>query len=285
MSVAGSTHAEPDRDSLTYALRVLRRRWIVLAVAVVSCLAVGSIVWERQTDRFESSSRVLFGTSTLSDAALQVNRSTDDPEREAATNVLLARSEAVAAKVRKTLGLSEPVHELRDEVSVEAEENANIVRITVSDPDARRAAALANAFAKEFIAFRAQGDVQSIEMAEKDLRDQLRRLPADAGERQALEDSLQRLTSLRALATGDARVITTAEVADAPANPGAFQILVLAGIIGVALGLAGMFLLDSFDRRVGDIDEFEQGYRLRALTVVPQRAFRARAMDARSRDL
>jgi polysaccharide biosynthesis transport protein len=285
MSRDDGRRTDRDRDSLAYVLGVVRRRWIVLAGAIAACVVVAIVAKASTTDSYDSSSRVLFGTSRLSDAALQVDRSANDPEREAATNVLLARSEAVAANVRKRLGLRESTGDLLNQVSAEAEENANIVRITASDEDPRRAARLADAFAREFIAFRAQGDVQSIQAAENDLRAQLQALPPDAGDRRALEDSLQRLASLRALATGDARIISAAEVPDAPANAGTLQLVVLAILIGGALGLAGMFLLESVDRRISDIEGFEEGYQLRALTVVPQRAFREQAMEARSADL
>ena len=285
MSASGLRREERDRDSLAYLLDVLRRRWIVLAGSIGACVVVAFVVAASSTDRYDSTSRVMFGTSRLSDAALQVDRSAGDPEREAATNVLLARSEAVAENVRRRLKLREPVSDLLDQVSAEAEENANIIRLTVSDENPRRAAQLSNAFAQAFIAFRAQGDVESIQEAENDLRAQLAALPSDSGERQALEASLQRLASLRALATGDARVITAAGVPTAPAGAGTLQLLVLAVLIGTALGLGGMFLLESLDRRVSDIDDFEEGYRLRALTVVPQSAFRAQAMKARSGEL
>jgi polysaccharide biosynthesis transport protein len=285
VSFGDGRRGDRDRDSLSYVLGVVRRRWIVLVASIAACVVIAFVARVGATDSYDSSSRVLFGTSRLSDAALQVDRSANDPEREAATNVLLARSEAVANNVRKRLGLRESTSQLLDQVSAEAEENANIIRITASDQDPRRAARLANAFAQEFLAFRAQGDVQSIQEAEADLRAQLRSLPADSGDRRALEDSLQRLTSLRALATGDARIITAAGAPGAPANAGTLQILVLAVLIGAALGLAGMFLLESVDRRVSDINDFEESYGLRALTVVPQKAFRAQAMQARSGDL
>ena len=139
MSIAEGRRAERDRDSLAYLLRVVRRRWIVLVLSVAACVGIAIIASARSSKSYDSSSRVLFGTSRLSDAALQVDRSANDPEREAATNVLLARSEAVADNVRKKLGLSESTASLLEQVSAEAEENANIVRITVSDADPRRA--------------------------------------------------------------------------------------------------------------------------------------------------
>jgi polysaccharide biosynthesis transport protein len=264
-----------ERDSVAYALGVLRRRWLVVVAAVAICLAAGFVIAGVNSDkRYESSARVLFGTSSLSNAVLQVSLTADDPEREAATNVLLAGSEAVAGSVRRDLGLSTSVSDLLDKVQVEAEQNANVLRITATDENPRQAAAIANAFAREFIAFRARGDRESIDAAERDLQSQMDALPADAPERADLRDSLNRLHSLRAVTTGDARVIARAEAATSPSNLGLKQVLALAGILGLALGLVGALVVESMDKRIADVASFEREYRLRALTVVPQKAFR-----------
>ena len=158
MSATPDLRFEPERerDSVGYALGVLRRRWLVVVAAVVACVVAGLVITGVDSSkRYESSARVLFGTSALSDAALQVDRFSDNPEREAATNVLLAGSEAVAAEVRKRLGLSTSSADLLDKVEVEAEQNANVLQITATDEDPREAARLANGFASEFVAFRA----------------------------------------------------------------------------------------------------------------------------------
>jgi capsular exopolysaccharide synthesis family protein len=273
---------ERERDSVGYALGVLRRRWLVVVAAVVACVIAGVVITGvDSTKRYESSARVLFGTSALSDQALQVDRFSDDPEREAATSVLLAGSEAVAAEVRKSLGLSTSSADLLDKIDVEAEQNANILEITATDENPR----LASRLASEFVAFRARGDRESINAAERDLQQQLADLPIDAPERQDVRESLQRLASLRALANGDARVIAQAEVPQEPANLGLIEVVALAAIIGLALGLVGALVVESMDKRITDVASFEREYRLRALAVVPQKAFRRQGLRSGSGDL
>jgi receptor protein-tyrosine kinase len=287
MSATPDLRFEPERerDSVAYALGVLRRRWLVVVAAVAACLVAGVVITGVDSnDRYETSARVLFDTSALSDVALQIQRGTEDPEREAATNVLLAGSEAVASSVRRELDLSTSVGDLQDKIEVEAEQNANVLQITATDENPRRAAALANAFAREFVAFRARGDQQSIEAAQRDLQDQLTRLPADAPERQDLRDALQRLASSHALANGDARVIAKAGVPTDPASLSLPGVLALAGIIGLALGLVGALVIESMDKRITDVASFEREYRLRALAVVPQKTFR-RGVRSNSGDL
>ena len=278
---------ERERDSIAYALSVLRRRWLVVFACIGLCLAAGIVISGLGSDkRYESSTRVLFNSGSLSNVALQVDRSSTDPERDAATNVLLAGSEAVASNVKRDLGLATSVGDLQDKVNVEAEPNANVLKITASDGDPDQAAAIANAFAKEFIDFRAKGDRESIDGAERDLQSQLDTLPADAIQQRAdLRDSLNRLASLRAVATGDARVIARAEPATDKAGLGLKQILIFAGILGLALGLVGALVVESMDKRIADVASFEREYRLRALAVTPQKAFRRHGPRSGSEDL
>jgi receptor protein-tyrosine kinase len=288
MSATPDLRFEPDRerDSVAYALGVLRRRWIVVVAAIAVCLVVGVVISGLNSDkRYESSARVLFGTSSLSNAVLQVPTGTDDPERDAATNVLLAGSEAVAASVQRDLGLGNSVSDLQNKVQVEAEQNANVLRITANDEDPKQAAAIANAFAREFISFRARGDRESIDQAEGDLNDQMNALPEGSPQRSDLQDSLNRLHSLRALTASDSRVIARAEPPSSPSNLGLKQILLLAGILGLALGLIGALVVESMDKRIADVATFEREYRLRALTVVPQKSFGRRGPRSGAGDL
>jgi polysaccharide biosynthesis transport protein len=277
---------ERERDSVSYALGVLRRRWLVVVAAIVACMAAGVLITGfDSTERYDASARVLFGTSSLPSEIFQVERGTADPEREAATNVLLAGSEAVASNVRERLGVRTSVDDLLADVEVEAEENANVLRITASNEDPEEAARLANAFATEFVAFRARQDRESIEVAEQDLQNQIDQLPFDDPQRQDLREALQRLASFRAVATGDASVIARAEVPQDPANIGLTQVLLLGGILGLALGLVGALVVESLDKRVADVASFEREYRLRTLAVVPQKAFRRSGLRAGSGDL
>ena len=69
MSATSDLRFEPDRerDSVAYALGVLRRRWLVVVAAIAICLAAGVVIAGLNSDkRYESSARVLFGTSSLS---------------------------------------------------------------------------------------------------------------------------------------------------------------------------------------------------------------------------
>jgi len=276
---------EPGSASLQDLAGVLRRRW-PLILALVAICALAPAMRAAVTDpTYEASSRVLFGAESLASTAGGLERDAGDPERRAATTVLLASSEAVADRVRQRLRLETATSDLLDQVDVEAEANANVLRITASDSEPRAAARLADAFAEEFVALQAQSDERSVQAAENELRRQLQDLPPDAPERAALTESLSRLITLRAVAGGDSRIIGGAVVPQESASLSPLRAGIIGALVGLALGLALAFLIEALDRRVKSIEEFERAYRLRALTVVPRRHFRQRDATARGRDL
>jgi tyrosine-protein kinase len=274
--------AEVDQpDTLVGALRVLRRRWFVVAGSVVLCLLIAVLVHQRHTKTYESTSSVAFGISTLSDTALEVANSSANPERDAATNVLIAKSPAVAQAVKAQLKLPDSAQDLVDGVSVEAAANADVLDITAKAADPFRARQLADAFAKQYIAFEARAQTDSIDSAEKTLRAQLSSLPADSERASSLASSLQRLAQLRAVASGNARIIGPAGPAG-ETGMGLKLMLLLGGVIGLALGATLAFVVEALDRRASRIEDFERGFGLPALSAVPQSAFRfAGAADRR----
>jgi capsular polysaccharide biosynthesis protein len=74
----------------------------------------------RATPQYEASSSVAFAVSTLTDAALQGQRGSADPLRDAGTNVLIAKSSEVAERARSILKTSTSAADLQKLVSVEA---------------------------------------------------------------------------------------------------------------------------------------------------------------------
>ena len=56
-------------------------------------------------------------------------------------------------------------------------------------------------------------------------------------------------------------------------------------MIGLALAFTLLFLLESLDRRIKTVDDFEREYRLSALSVVPQSSMGAPRADERAEAL
>jgi non-specific protein-tyrosine kinase len=276
MSVPDKFDRARAGENLANGLAVLRRRWLLVAVIVVSCVSVLVASHERKPKTYAATASVSFQNSTLAGSALQVaSTGSGEPQREANTEVLIAHSEEVAEAVRRQLGLQGSAGELLGEVNVQAAPNADILNIVSTTGEPKTSARLANAFAEQFIAFRAQSQLASIDSAQTKLQHQIAALPTGSPERTTLEGSLQRLAELRAVAGGGANIIGRAAPPGSPTGTSLTTTVVIGLLIGLALAFTVVFLLESLDRRVKSVDEFEREYRLTPLAGVPLSAFRA----------
>jgi succinoglycan biosynthesis transport protein ExoP len=272
---------EEEPSALFGAWRVLHERWWVVAVSVLACIAASVALSVTSPKEYEATSKVLLRKSPLNNAVFgsDIFPSSIDPQRDAATNVLLVKSSEVAQGVKQALHLRDSPDALRNQVKVQAEENADLVDVTARDRSPKRAAQLANAFANQYVQFRQQTNRDAIAQGEARLRQQLASGAVDRGQGQ---QALQRLTALEAIQTGDALIIDRASVPGGAASPQPVRDAILAGILGIALGVGIAFLLDFIDRRVKTVEDFERLYGLRALVAIPQQAFRESTPDMRS---
>jgi len=264
-----------DGDGFAGPLRVLRERWLFVVAVIAICVGLSVYRHERATKNYAASANVVFQSGTLSESALQVSPSTGpEPVREADTQVLVAHSPEVAEGVRRLLKGGPSVSELLEDVKVEAEPDADVLNIIATTSSPRESARLANAFAEEYIAFRTRSELADVETAQRSLQQQLEALPAGSVERANLQQSLQRLSELRAVAGGGASIIGRATPPTSPTGSSLSTTVVVGLLIGLALAFSLVFLAESLDRRIKTIEEFEAEYRLPALTGVMQSAFR-----------
>jgi polysaccharide biosynthesis transport protein len=275
MSTAERLERVREGDGVLSTLSVLRRRWLVIVGVVAVCVAFSVYRYERAPKNYQATASVAFQNGTLSDAALNISTSgSAEPQREANTEVLIAHSPEVAVGVRGQLHSSASASELLDQVQVEAAPSADILNVTATTGDPRSSAQLANAFASQYIAFRAKSQLAGITASEKQLEQQIAALPAGSPQRAALSESLQRLGELRAVAGGGANIIGLASPPSTPSGTHLSTAVLMGLLIGLAISLAIVFLLESLDRRIKTIEDFEREYRLPALTSIPRAAFR-----------
>jgi capsular exopolysaccharide synthesis family protein len=258
------------QEGLLADLAIVRRHWRMIAVVVVASVALFTAIHESHAKSYAATASVTFQNNTLLDSALNISTATSsEPQREADTEVLIAHSAEVADAVRKQLGLTGSASELLEEVKVEAAPTADVLNIIATTHNPNASALLANAFASRYIAFRAKSQLAGISTDESRLRGQLGALPATSPERATLEQSLLRLSSLQAVAASGTSVIGRATPPSSPSGGGLSESVALGFLIGIAIALSLVFLLESLDRRVKTVSEFERRYGLPALVGVP----------------
>jgi succinoglycan biosynthesis transport protein ExoP len=271
--VSSGTEPESATDTspLLNGVRVVRERWWIIALTtLVVTLALLALALSG-TKQYEATSSLLIRSSDLTSLIDPSAGQNADPAREAATNLLLVRSTAVADRVRRQLG-APSTDDLLGQIDPTAEPDADLINITATDPDPARAATIANAFADQFVAFRRDSDRRRATDGATLLRQQILALPpGQSSQRIELEQALQKVNALKAVTTGDAEVVDTATVPTTASSPLPKRAAIEGLLLGLALGTAIVFLIDLFDRRVKDPEDFETRYRARALTTIPYR--------------
>ena len=272
-----------EGNSISSALEVLRRRWPVALGIVLVCTVISAVQQKRATPTYKATASVALQSNPAVEAIVgSVSQGSGEPQRDIDTQVTIAHSPEVAQGVRTQLGNVLGVRELLDMTTVEAAPNADVLEITASTGEPKAAARVANAFANQYITFRANQQLSSIDAAKTQLQQQLNSAPAGSAEAASLEQQLQRLAQARAVVGSGASIIGRATPPGSPSGTKFSTAVILGVLIGLALAFTLLFLLESLDRRIKTVEDFEREYRMSALTVVPQSAMGPVRADERA---
>jgi polysaccharide biosynthesis transport protein len=262
-----------EANALDELIAVVRRRWPIIVSCFVLGIALAIVLSATDRSEYQASSLLLFRDPGFDQQLFgnQVFLPNTDPAHEAATNIELVSLPVVAMKTAAALHMD--VSEIRSAVSITGVGQANVARITATDPDPPRAALIANTYAAEFVRFRQQADRAKIAEARKLVQAELQSLSPEqragpAG--QPLQSREQELSELAALQTGNAEVVQQAAVPASPSGPSAKRNGLLGALAGLLLGLGLAVLADRLDRRIRDASELQELYGVGVLGNVPE---------------
>lgn len=278
--------ARSPAERLREYLRIARRRWPVLAAVTAIVTATALTMSLTGTEKYDATAILLLRDAEPVDSIVGRDTSTDDPERETNTQIGLIKLEAVAEKVKERLDLATPTSDLLDQVTTEVEGNSDLVSVVVRDEDPKRAAAIATAFATEYVTFRRESARSSLDEAANLARTQLESLSPDdrlSTEGQQLEARLRELEIASSLQTGGAEIVRQASVPSDPAVPRPMLSAVIGLLLGFVLALLIVVLLEFADRRLKDEDEAQATMELPLLAQIPRPARGKDDFDRRDR--
>lgn len=268
---AGTVQVSTLRDHLE-ALK--RRKWLIMLVALIATWA-GVVFSLRQEPLYRASAEVLLSRQNLA-ATLT---GTADPaassqtDRIAETRARLAATPQVAALTLQAAGVTDrTAKDLLERSEVTAEQNVDLLRFSVTDPERALASRLATAYAREFTVYLRQVDSASLVGVQKELQQRIRELEASGDRRSPLYVTLvakmQELQTMEALQTASAFLMRGAD--------GAKQVQprpVRNGLLGLGLGLVlavGLaFLRETLDTRVRSVHDIANRLGLPLLARVP----------------
>lgn len=132
-------------------IRILRKNWLVMVVLTFMGLGAMTVYTLTRTPVYQSGSTVFVSTQAGSTAA-ELQQSSSFAQARINTYVGLVSTPAVLDPVIADLGLPTTAESLAKDVTAAAGVNSTLITITASDPDARRAAEIANSVAASLAA-------------------------------------------------------------------------------------------------------------------------------------
>ncbi|MDP9347219.1 MAG: hypothetical protein M3P44_16205 [Actinomycetota bacterium] len=235
-------------DRVAGAARALRRQWSIVVVALGLALLGAFLMVSTAPRAYDASAKILLTNSQPIEAIQNITPSRSlDPERDLNTGVQLIRLDAIARPVRDQLRLPMSPAALLAEVSAAADGNSSVVSITARDASATRAAAIANAFAQQYLAFRrttARGQYDDAVNAARAQLHGLSRRGRSGAEGVALRERIGQLRVAATLQTPGAELIERAVPPTSAATPQPRTAIAVAVVIGLLIGLIAAIAVD-----------------------------------------
>ncbi|HVL96436.1 MAG TPA: Wzz/FepE/Etk N-terminal domain-containing protein [Solirubrobacteraceae bacterium] len=264
--------AETRTVQLTDYLRAIRRRWpVVLALTlVVTAAAVTTSLLA--TPQYDATAQLLLRSGQVESLLEPGGAQSSDRERSMNTDVELIKLDAIAEAVRRRLEVPASPGSLLEQLETETRATSDIVTLRVRDPDPARAAAVVNAFAQEYVAYRQRSAraalLEAAEVAETEYQSLT---PEDQAspEGQQLRARSRQFRITAALQTGGVEIIRRAKEPTSPSRPRPRLSAALGLLLGLALGIALALILEFTDRRIRTEEDVEEIFDLPILASIP----------------
>jgi capsular exopolysaccharide synthesis family protein len=274
----GAEWLQPKSEPLPLEryVRVLRERIWVVVLCVVVCVAVTVIYVSTAAKVYEAEADLLVSPAprdSESLVGLPIVRESSDPTRDVETVSRLVTSSSVARRVRTDINSDRSTRALLDSVEAEPVAQSNIVAITAQGETAEEAQVLANAFGNAIVEDRTQQLHDQLDQVLERLRS--RRDEADGQGRaaqEALELQINELETLRGGPDPTIRLQNPAELPTSPVAPRPLFSIAASIVIGIVLGLVGVFALELLDPRVRREEQLRRLLRLPVLARIPREA-------------
>jgi polysaccharide biosynthesis transport protein len=267
---------QSDASTLRHALEVVRRRkWLVLQMLVIVPLLVVFLslrqerLYQASADVFLSNRGLASSVSGLPDPNLYVS-----PDRIAQTRADLARVPKVVREVLAAVpnsGLT--TQQFLQDSSVVPKANSDLLVFSVTHRDPALAARLATEYARRFTDYNRRLETTALVRALRGIRRNIASLEAQGRRKSDVYDTLlereQQLKTMLDLMSTESSLVRAAD-RGAQVQPRPVRNGVLAGILGLVLGLGLAFLWEALDTRVRTVEAVGSTLRLPLLARLPK---------------
>jgi capsular exopolysaccharide synthesis family protein len=265
-----SEESFPDPTRSPSLAGVIRRRWLAILIPLIVIPGAALAISLTAQKQYEAQTSLLFRDTGAGTGVL----ASEDPQREATTNLRLLQLGVLDDRVEAKLG--EPFN---GSVDVTAEADSNLATITVTDEDPKTAARVANLYAQEFISLRRKTASREIQQELDAVRSQIAQLTPEelAGpEGEALQDR-ERQLAVGSVAQSGTQQVSEAQVPTSPSSPKPLRNTAFAIVVGLVIGALLAIFFERRDRRIRDSRDLEAAFGRPIVGRIPKSRELARA--------
>lgn len=261
-----------QQDARAFLRSLWRWKWLILALLIV--VPAASYALEARKERKYRSAALIRVEAINVDASLFPQASVGS--QSILSVARLVRTRTIAHAAGQLMRPPEPGVPLLGRIDVAPDTETGFLSINATDPNAPRAAAIANAFAVAISANRTATFVGQINFAIANVKRQLAGLSRrDVVNRNQLNGQLERLRSLRDAQRPDAAIVERAVASSTPVGRNTRRAIELGLVIALLLSVGAVALAENVDRRIRSPDELEELTGLPLLSTIPASAFGA----------
>jgi Mrp family chromosome partitioning ATPase/capsular polysaccharide biosynthesis protein len=277
-----TTQPRISQPRLSDYIRPLTSRWWMVLVAVV--VATGGVYafYARKPNVYTTSTLVYVTQPGNPVTGVQAAPPTD---RDVADAAALLDSRANAAVVARKIGYTGTPDDLLGQVSISSKPNEDFVQITAQSGSARAAAAIANAFAVQFVAALTNSYVTQLRDAIRLAQVQLAHTPPGSAGQVSSADLVNQINTLQVelgVPTTIAKQTNPAQPPTSPSSPKPVRNALFAFLLSLVGAIALAYGLERFNRRLRNPEELENAYEVPLLAVLPHADDPAPILDGSS---
>jgi Mrp family chromosome partitioning ATPase/capsular polysaccharide biosynthesis protein len=258
-------------DLRQYLRPIWARKWWILLV-VAAATAATYFYYDHQPRMYRASTSIFIQTSELDQALNQGVTFTDD--RTTADQASLLMTTVVARRVARKVGYTGTnPRDLFSRLTATPRSGQDFIDLTVTYPDSRSAARLANAFASAFIETRSaelRGKVARARLAAQRELDSIPHTALTRSTRESLQSRIRQLQAVESLPSGNAQQVDPAQPNPVPFTPKPRRNAAFAAVLALVFSIGGAFGLNRFDRRIRTLDDLEAAFKLPLLAALPR---------------